>query len=155
MPVSQAVRDAVFAPETAEAFIILLTIEHESLSEPIRVCNNTESIWSNGVEYIPLPFEISLPDETDDEVPSTKLVIDNLSQEITKAIRSISTKPAITLELIGTGQPDIPIWGPSTFDLMDAEYDINAVTGTLGFNPYLSAPWPAWTFNPQDFPAVF
>ena len=59
--VSDTALRAMLAQETAEVFVPLLRIEHDSLSEPIRLAYNTESVTRTDGEYKPYPFKINLP----------------------------------------------------------------------------------------------
>ena len=55
---SQAARQAINAEATEQVFLLLLTIDHEDLAEPIRVVNNTETITSRGELYVAYPFVV-------------------------------------------------------------------------------------------------
>jgi len=46
--ISSTAQAAINAQETDEIFLILLTISHDDLAEPIRVVSNNENITSNG-----------------------------------------------------------------------------------------------------------
>ena len=46
--VSLTARQAIYAQETDEAFIVLLTIDHAELSDPIRVANYDVNVVSRG-----------------------------------------------------------------------------------------------------------
>ncbi len=48
MVVSANFKRDVYDPETGEAFLALLTIDHAAISPPIRAVNNLEDVVSRG-----------------------------------------------------------------------------------------------------------
>lgn len=164
---------AAFAPETGAMLFFMVTIDHADLSSPIRVVNNNENIDFGGYEYIGYPFELTLPNDIEDQDVIGHLVIDNVSQEIAQAIRSISSAPTVSITLIrydgdietwtdetlfgdGTG------WSPSTvgatlptFLLRDVSWDAQTVTGSLVAESLVRAPFPPGRFTPGNFPGLF
>jgi len=61
---------------------ILLQIDHPELATPIRVINDTQSLTSNGYEYIAFPFNIVLPDDFENKLPKAQLMIDNVGRDL-------------------------------------------------------------------------
>jgi len=141
--------------ETGEAFLVLLTIDHDDLTAPIRVVNNHENITSNGNEFIAFPFEIELPGAGGDSLPEVTLRIDNVDRQIVQAIRSISGPPTVTLEVIMASTPNTIEAGPYEFTLRDATYDALTVEGRLQFQDILNEPYPADSFGPSGFQGLF
>jgi hypothetical protein len=155
-PLSSTARASIFAQETAEVWLFLLTITHPQLDQTLRFVNNLTDIVSRGQTYLGGPFELVLPDEVDeDQPPRVSISIDNVDRTIVEALRSISGAPAITLEIILASSPDTVEAGPFDFTLRDATGDAVAVTGTLAFEDLLSEPYPAGTFSPANFPGLF
>jgi len=113
--------------------LILLEIDHDDLAEPIRVVNNKEAITSNGEEYVGFPFEIFLPDSSEDAPPRAKLRIDNVSREIGQTIRSISSAPTVTIKVIRQTTPDIIEAEFTGMKLTHVPFDALSVEGTLEF----------------------
>ncbi len=145
----------VYKQETGEAFLVLLTISHDDLAQPIRVVNNQENITSNGNLFVAFPFEIELPGSGGNSLPEVTLRIDNVDRQIVQAIRSISGAPTVTLEVIMASTPDVIEAGPYEFTLRNATYDALAVEGRLQFKDILNEPYPADSFTPSGFPGLF
>jgi len=146
---------SAFAQETDEVWLVLVTIDHADLSQPIRVVNNTEDVTSGGDTYVAFPFDITLPDAREDAPPRARLVIDNVSREIAEAIRTISSAPSVTLEVIRAADPDtIEISWPF-FKLRNVKWDVGKVSGDLTLEDFTSEPYPAGIFSPASFPGLF
>lgn len=146
---------AANAQETGEVFLILLTISHASLSPSIRVVGNTEDIVSNGETFLAFPFEITLPDDAPESVAQVSLKIDNVDRQIVDAIRSISSPPTVSIDVILASDPDTIEAGPFNMTLLQSDYDVLTVTGELVFEDVLNEPFPGDSFDPVGFPGLF
>lgn len=162
-PVSNILRQAVFAQETAEVFILLLTIDHDDLSDPIRVTadpgdvmpSGAKGIVSNEVEYIFYPFDLTLPNEDEEASPRAKLQIDNVTQEIVATLRSLNSPPRVSLQIVLASQPDIVEARLVDFQLRNVVYDVSLVTGDLTIEQFDLEPFPASRITPSRFAGVF
>jgi hypothetical protein len=152
---SQLARQALFAQETKEVFLLLLTISHAAITPTIRVANNTRDITSGGETFIGYPFTITLPDERDDGMPQMTLRIDNVSQAIVRALRSITRPPAIQLDVVLADSPDTLEASIPGFTLRRATYDALVVEGALTLEDVLNQGFPALSFTPSTTPALF
>lgn len=154
-PLSSVARRALFAQETDQVFLLLLTIAHPSLTASIRCVDNTEDIVSRGETYIAFPFEITLPDERDETPPRMRLRIDNVDRSIVQAVRTIQSPPTITLEVVLAASPSTIEARFDGFQLRQTTYDALTVEGDLEAEAVLSEPFPAGSFIPSDFPGLF
>lgn len=152
---SATVKQALYQPQTAEVFLLLLTIDHADLAVPIRVVNNLENVTSNGNLFVGLPFGIDLPTDRDDQSPRMAIRLDNVDRAIVEAIRSITTPPTITLDVVLASAPNTVEASFVGFTLRDVRYDALVVEGTLALEDILGEPFPAHSFTPADFPSVF
>lgn len=146
---------AMFESQTDEVFLVLLAIAHPDLASPLNVVNNTQDIESGGVTYTAFPFQIKLQGETEDQITSAQLSIDNVTREIVAAIRSITSAPTVTMRIVLASQPDTVEVGPVDFVLRDVSYDAQTVSGTLGYEDRLDAHIPKDRFTPELFPGLF
>lgn len=146
---------ALYGQETGEAFLVLLTIEHSSLASPIRVTSDSVNTVSNGNTFVPFPFEILLPNDPEDAVPTSRLRICNVSREITVALRTIPDAPTVKIQLVLASSPDTIEVEYSQFTLKSATYDASIVEGTLSGEDFLVEPYPSGSMNPEEFPGLF
>ena len=152
---SSAALQSLAAQETGEVWVILLTLSHEDLATPIRVCSDAVAVTSRGDEYLPYPFELHLPDDREDREPRPELRIDNVAREIIATLRTITTPPTVTIELVLASAPDAVEVGPLPLSLWSARYDAASITGELGYEAQDDAPYPAARYVPSVYPGLF
>lgn len=152
---SLSARIAMHAQETGEAFLVLLKISHQDLPEPLYFVRDGVSCASQGQVYIPVPFDITLPSDTDDEPPQAKITIDNVSREVTEAIRQIPVTPDVELSIVLASTPDVLEYGPVLFQLSDVQIDALTITGTLIYDPVTNEQFPCDSYTPEWFPGLF
>ncbi|WP_025324508.1 DUF1833 family protein [Deferrisoma camini] len=152
---SAAATRAITAQETGEAFLLLLTIDHPDLTQPIRVARNGEDVVSRGNTYTAYPFEIEIPEERGDRPPRVRLVLDNVDRQITEAIRPLTSSPTVTLEVVLASSPDTVEAGPYDFTIRNITYDAQVITAELAYEDVLNLRFPADRFTPNLFPGLF
>ena len=155
-PLTDTSRRAMFAQQTGEVPLCLLTLSHASMSEPIRVVNDGRDLISRGTTYQSFPFEIDWPSEADGAPGPVKLRIANADRRIVQAIRELSGEALIAkLELVLASEPDDVFAGPVTFKMRSAPYNAEWVEADLTFDDPLDEPCPADEFSPSNAPALF
>lgn len=143
------------AQETSEAALLLLTIDHDDLAQPIRVTSDAVQTVSNGNTFLAYPFQLTLPDDPDNGFSSAKLTIDNVHRDIVVAIRSISSPPTATIQIVLGSDPDTVYIEFSDFKLADINYDALTVTADLVIDHFIHEPFPGTRFLPSNFPGLF
>jgi hypothetical protein len=152
---STAAANALTGQETTEVFLILLTISHASLPASIRVVNDNADITSRSNSYIAFPFEINLPADSAENLSRISLKIDNVDRALVDAIRSITTPPTVTIEVILASSPDTVEAGPFEMTMENAVYDANTVQCNLAFEDVLNEPFPGGRFLPSTWEGLF
>lgn len=150
---SPAAVAAMNAPESGEVWLVLLTISNPGMTT-IRVVSNNEDITSRGNTYLAFPFEIELPGQDPDSPSSARLRIDNVDKRIVEAVRSITTPPNVTIEVVLASQPDTVEIAYTDLTLRSVEYDADSVRGELTFESIFSEPV-TLTITPNRFPGLF
>ena len=153
--ISSLSRQSLYAGETGDAFLVLLTLSHASLTEPIRVTSDSVDMVSRGDSFIAFPFEISLPDDEDGRPPRARLVIDNIDRRIVQAVRSLSAAPAVLIEIVRAADPDTVEARFVDFRLVNVTYDSSVVEGDLTVEDFTAEPFPSASFSPSLFPGLF
>lgn len=142
------------AQETGEVFLILLTITHDDLAEPIRVVCNTENVTSRASVFLATYFEVELPADDGESVSSARLSFDNVDRAIVQAIRSIATAPDVLMEIVLASQPDT-VEAAFDFVLQAPEWSAQMVSGQLVFEDEINVEMPAHKMSPNLFPGIF
>ena len=137
---------SAFQAETGDVWLILLTIEHEDMLDDIRIVNNTQDIASRGLLFVRYAFGFDFPVDAEDKPPIARLRIDNVDRRLVEAVRSISTAPYITVELVRAADPDTVEQTLAGFRLRDISWDVSQITGRLVLDDLQTEPYPAGQF---------
>ena len=152
---STAFKTVIYKQQTGETFLFLLEIDHDDLDTPLRFVNNTENVTSDSNVYTAFPFEISLPSDREDQLPTVVLAIDNIDRTLVETIRDITSPPTASVSVIMASDPDTIEAGPYDFTIKDANYTAEVVTSNLAFEDILNEAYPGDSFTPNHFPALF
>lgn len=154
---SATFRQAVFAQETGEAFLLLLTIQHADIGTPdtLYFVNNRENITSNEQVYTAYRFKINLPNDEEDRLSQIQLLIDNVDRSIVEAIRSLTGEPTVNLYVILADSPDTIEAGPFEMTMRSAEWDYFIVNASIQPEDILNEPYPGDAYTPENFPGLF
>ncbi len=163
---SNAARQALYDPQTAEVFLVLLTIKHPTMADDIRVVNNTQDIVSRGNSYTAFPFDIDLPADDPTRIPRVRLTIDNVGEiddpdnpgqtiRVVDKLRQIPLpRPTVTIEIVMASAPDTVEAGPIELELQNINYSATTIEGDLvGFDVAEQA-FPGDAFNTVDWPGL-
>jgi hypothetical protein len=152
---SLAALQGALAAETDELYLALLQVDHTDLGTPLRFVNNSDNVTSGGNVYTAFPFEVRMPDDTEDKEPTAELRIDNVSREIMDEVRSIASPPEMTLSVVLESSPNTIEWGPLVMDTRGVSYDANVITFRLAYSSFIREPFPYIAFDPVNFPGMF
>jgi hypothetical protein len=143
------------ASSTNAAWFFLLSITPASGDEVIHLVNNNEPVVSNGITYIPYPFNLTLPLDTGDKIPTITLTIDNVDQLLVDAIRELEVAPSIRVQLITSVFPDLVEKDLDFLKLRNVTYDAMSITGTLEVASVWARKFPSEQVDPVHYPALF
>ena len=135
------------------AWLTLLTFTLPGL-EPLRVVNNNEDIISRGNKFVACGFDIILPSDDGEQLPTVKLRIDNADGMIIDWIRGFTTAPILMLEIVLSDRLDVVERSIDFLRLSSVGYDCLEVNGTLSVENVLSSKFPAESYSPVFFPAI-
>jgi hypothetical protein len=91
---------AMFAERTNDGPLLLLTITHPTLAVPIRLCADGVDHTSRGHVFSAFPFDVTLPDDQEDQPAVARLTADNVSRRIVPLLRSLPDAPLATVEIV-------------------------------------------------------
>lgn len=148
-----AITPAIYQSTTNEAFLWLLTIT--TSKENILLVNNMEDIVSRGKKYTAYPFDISLPVEDGSKALALTLKIDNVDQVLIESIRGFLEPPVMKLELVLSSDFNTVEKKIDFLRLSNVEYDQLQIRGQLKPNNVLGNSFPASSYDPAQFPALF
>ncbi|QLH40842.1 MAG: DUF1833 family protein [Defluviicoccus sp.] len=135
------------APETGVAWLVLLTLSHPELEQPLRFTSDGVATLSNGDTFTPFPFELTIPDDVEGRAPRAQLRIDNTSQDIIALLRGLTTPPTLDIRIVRAPTPDVVERSWSGLEWRTSTYDAGAITGTLGVDDLALEEFPYATFD--------
>lgn len=155
---SAVFKAAANAQETGEVLVALITITHSSIiGGPLRLVQDLKDMTSNANVYTAFPFEIRLPDDTDDGPAKVLLTIDNVDRSIMVALRTMppSSPPTVTVELVLASQPNVVEISIQNMTLRSISGDAVQIEGELRMDEEDLTTFPEGSFTPSQFPGLF
>lgn len=144
----------LYAQESDEAFLVLLTVRHVDLAQPIRLTSDGIATVRSDGTYHPFPFRITLPRQTDAQDAGATLEADIVDRQIIAMLRAMDTAPAIDIEVIAAGDPEVPIVRYPGLKWEIGDYNELTVSGQLKLDDFADEPLTA-AFTPSRFQALF
>jgi len=168
---SQSAVRAMFASETPEALILLITITNPAdPANPIRLADgytnriaslttDTDVVYgvtSNSKDYLFMPMQISLPGEQEAGAAQCSLVLDFVTPEVINLIRTHLTSPvSVQIDLVLASSPNTIETTFSGFKITNVTYNADQITFDLNMVSLSREPFPCYTFTPANFPGLF
>jgi hypothetical protein len=168
---SQSAVRAMFASETPEALILLITITNPAdLTAPIRLADGYTNriaslttdneivygVTSNSKDYVFLPMQLSLPGEQETGAAQCSLVLNFVTKEAIELIRTYLTTPvSVQIDLVLASTPDRIETSFSGFKITSVTYSADQITFDLNMVSLSREPFPCFTFTPANFPGLF
>jgi len=146
---------AVFAQATDEVVLELLTLEHRTLPQPIRLVRNTVDIYSRGNTYTACQFDLTWPQDKEGEPPQASLTYQNISRDLVAAVRALRTPMTATIEIVLDSSPDTVEASYSGMSVIANNYNVHVIDFTLSFERFMQEAFPGKTFGPANFPGIF
>jgi len=163
MTVSDVLRREIHAQESGDTLVALVTIDHATLSEPVRVCSSTaqdlpvagrKGIVSNGVEYIHYPFEMEPPSDEGGQPLRATLTIDNVDRLLVEEIGNLTSPPTVTIQAVLESQPDVVEVNFENLEILQAKWDVLRVRGDLVQTTIENEMYAGPKMTASDFPAL-
>lgn len=152
---SATLKAAAFAEATGEVWLVLITLDHADLAEPLRFVNDNQNITSGGNEFLAFPFVFEEPDQGEGAGGLARIRIDNVDRQIAQTIRELQTAPDVTVQIVLASDPDTVERELGNLKLVSASWDRLEVSGDLSPVRDQDEPGCSWRFTPATAPALF
>lgn len=163
--ISLNARTAFNAQETDAIPVILVTITHESLVDPVRLSTDptvrlsTEPLRygtiSDGEEFEFVLMSALVPSDHQGQSPKTSLSLANVDLDMASVIRSITSPATVDLTLVLHSAPNDVEEQWTGLQAVTGTYDANRVTLDISREPITSKPYPAFRQTRSRFPGLF
>lgn len=149
-------RRNLLATSADEPMLMLLEITHVDLAVPIRVVNDVQNIMVLGNDYVACPFQISLADDEDQQVPTARVSVDNIGRELTQWLEFSRGGKGAKLRVMAV-MPSTPniLELDATMDLSGLSINNETVDGQLGYKNSMMQPAVAVRYDPFTSPGLF
>ena len=139
-----------------EAPLVLLEINHSSLSTPVRVVNDMQDITSNGNLFVACPFRYVLPDDFENQLPKARLAVDNIGRDLMYWIETSGGGAGSTVKMMQVmrSRPDTVEWS-ITMNLYNVQVTMREVSAELGFENLFAKPAVLLQYRPDNSPGIF
>ncbi|OHX10508.1 hypothetical protein BI347_22290 [Chromobacterium sphagni] len=153
---SQHAREQLNATSAADILLTLLEIRHPLLAVPVRIVGDTQNIVAAGDEFLACAFDITLPDDSDNQLPQARLEIDNIGRELTQWLEQSGGGVGATCRILQVmrSTPDL-VEFDITLDMSGLAMDRQKVAATLGYADLLNQPAVTVYYTPSTAPALF
>ena len=142
--------------ESAAVFLYLVKIEADGF-DPLYFVDNTETITSNGIEYLPCAFRCVLPEQNDDGTSKPcRIELDNVDRRIAEIVeQTVTVQIILTASVVMAQNPDVIETGPLRFILRNVSISKETVSAELYDFYIYDRNLPGLRYSPMDFPGLF
>ncbi|ANN71553.1 DUF1833 family protein [Bordetella bronchialis] len=149
-------RRQLLATSADENLLVCLEISHADLPVPIRVVRDTQDLVARGNTYTACPFDITLPDDIEGQIPQATIQVDNVGRELTEWLEFSRGGQGARCRLILVYRSDPDVFEYDlTMDMTGLKIDNQKVSGNLGFVNTLSQVAVVKTFTPATAPGLW
>jgi len=153
---------------TDRAILCFLTIDHDTLTDPIRVVWDSVDYSYNGYTWTGFPFEIT-PLSDDENTPRCQLQLQNVDPRIGDSIRQLESAPRLKIEFLEStdfnivASPRLAVSSPTPTVLYSADklflvnvsIDALAITGDIMGWDFGQRVWPGTRARQDLLPGLF
>lgn len=144
----------MFASESTDPFLLLVTITHPTFT-PIYLVNNTEDIISNGVTFTPFPMTITLPPDDGESAREVAIEFDNVSLELIDELRSVTTPVDVKLEMVLASNPDTLQYTIEDLKMRSVSYNKSRISAKLFMDSFLNVELSSERYTPTTYRGLF
>lgn len=176
MTYSASARRSVFATSADADLLVALEITHPDLAAPVRVVNDSQSLLvtinvggvATQVEFVACPFDITFPDDVDQQIPKATLSVSNIGRELTQWLEVSRGGRGAQVRILQclrsyaesyTPTIDINTWNPwemdIKLDMSGITIDNQVVSAELGYKRTAGIPAVAVRYDPASSPGMF
>ena len=146
----------LYTENSDDPFLAIFTLNHTDWVAPLYFVNNTESITSNGIEFLPFPVKLKLPIDDGESLRKVELEFDNVSRELIDEIRAVTDKNIeVSIQLVLASAPDNVEIELSELSIDNISYNATTITASLFLDDFLNTELSSEKYAPTNFPGIF
>lgn len=171
--VSSQVQRELNKQESAELYLIFLTLTHPSLPTPIRVVSDPENfMMTDGtgsalVQFQGFDFELGILSDGE-QMPRATLSVQNIDRVIGQAVFAATDPVRVEIQIVAGSEFDLSVFPRTPFDLTiermyrarhlyltEVEGNVYTISGTLRSWDYTQETWPGIRATAPRFPGLY
>ena len=145
----------IFAQNSDDPFLTLVTLDHELMDEPIYLVNNTKNIISRGITFRAFPMKIRLPVDDGETVRDFQIDFDNASLELIEEIRSVTSSINVKIEMILASIPDVVQMSQEDLLINSITYNAQRISAKIILDNFLNVELTSEKYSPTNYPGIF
>ncbi len=146
----------LFAQESHDPFLILVTLSHASFSQDITLANNSENIVSRGITFLSFPMRIVLPIDDGESSRNCQIEFDNVSLALISQLRTITNSDIrVKLEMVLASIPNVVQMSLEDFKIGSISYDKIKIQAELVSDNFMDFGLTSERYQPSNFPGIF
>jgi hypothetical protein len=134
--------------------IILVTLDHQDLVEPIRCASLDMDVTSRGLLFFGWPMQVKLPSASSG-VKRAAITIQNIDPEISETIRLLKGQISVLFEYVSRETPDDLLWDHGGLFFKSVDNPDAAITAELVGYGSEAQSWPKTRATPDRTPGLF
>ena len=160
------IRRALESQGSEHVLLAFMTVQHELLSEPLRVVNDVVDYVLSGATYQGILFGFKLLPDGED-IPTTDIVIPNVDRRIGRVLRPLGGRAKVSIAVYSSADFDLTqfprtapgtpslIWSIDKFDLIEVDHNEVEVTGKLMLRDPSQEQWPGISATRSRLPGLW
>lgn len=144
----------LFAQESSDPFLTLVTLSHDSF-DTIRLVNNSVNITSRGDVFTAFPMKIRFPVDDGETARDFTIDFDNVGLELIEEIRTVTTPISVKIELILASIPNEVQISQEDLLIEALTYNDKKISAKIALDNFLSTEMTSERYNPSNFPGLF
>jgi hypothetical protein len=163
--ISLNARLAMNAAYTGDVPIVLVTINHPDLADPIRLSSDpTQRLSADPLEYGTVSNDevykfvlmaAILPDDREGSPLTASLAFDNVAADMAKVLRSVLSPASLDLALVFASDPNAVEELYQDLRAVKGGYDASRITLDISREAVTAEPWPAHRMTQNRFPGLY
>lgn len=152
---SPALLAQLFAQESNDPFLMLITLSHSTFASDIYLVNNTENVISNGRTFQAFPVNIRLPVDDGETAREISIEFDNVSLELIDEVRTVTNPIDLKIEMVLASNPDSIEISLEDLKLRSLSYNKQRISAKIYMDTFLNVELTSERYTPKNFPGIF
>ena len=153
--ISPQLLSQIFAQESTDPFLTLITLSHPAWSEDVRIVKNIDNVTSRGLVYQAFPVEITLPVDDGETMREVSMNFDNVSLMLIGKFRMVTKDIKVKLEMVLASIPDEVQVSLEDLVIQGIVTNRLRISAKLSLDNFLNTEMTSERYTPKNFPGIF